>query len=96
MSENPPAKTDRSALQVFLGLLLGILISIGCNLLSILVGMFLKVQSNWLFCLLIAVSLVAAGAIVLRTMGKSSFAVGVLISLSVSLLLVGTCAIAYR
>jgi uncharacterized membrane protein len=96
MSDELSNETGRSALQVFLGFLLGILIAIGCNVFAIFVGLLLRVKSDWFFFLFIAVSLVISAAIALHTLGKSSFATGVLISLSIAFLLDGTCAIAYR
>jgi len=95
MFDNAAQKPTRSALQVFLGVLLGTAISVGCSLLAIFIGIGLKVGRDWMFPLLVAMALVGSGLIALKQVRESSLAVGVVIALSVALLLDGICAAAF-
>jgi len=93
MFEIEPQNTPRPGLQVLLGLLLGMGISLGCLAAAIFVGMALKVGGDWVFELLIAIALIGAGLIALRQVRESSVALGVMIALSIALLLDGACAV---
>jgi hypothetical protein len=87
MLEIQPEKTPRSTLEVVLGFLLGVLISLGCLFLSIFLGLTISPGHSWLFPLLNAVGLVVAGIIALRQMRVSSYALGIVIALSLAFLL---------
>jgi hypothetical protein len=95
MFDIEPEKPPRSNLQVFLGSLLGIAISLGCALVAIFAALLLDFRRDWMFPLLIAIILIVAGLIALRQVRQSSFAVGVVIMLSLALLLDGACAVAF-
>ena len=93
MLEIPPEKTSRSTVEVVLGLLFGILISLGCLFLSIFLGLTISPSHSWLFPLLNGVGLVIAGIIALRQMQESSYALGIVIALSLAFLLNTACAV---
>jgi len=95
MLEIQPEKTPRSTLEVVLGFLLGVLISLGCLFFSISLGMTISPSHSWLFPLLNAVGLAVAGIIALRQMRESSYALGIVIALSLSFLLNTGCAVAF-
>jgi len=95
MFETEPENHKNLTLQVILGSLLGILISIGCFLISVAVGLLLSVKQAWLFPTFIAIALIGVGFIAARYVRESSYAVGIVITLSVALLLDAACAVAY-
>jgi hypothetical protein len=78
---------------VVLGLLLGVLISLGCLFLSIFLGMTISPSHGWLFPLLNAVGLAVAAIVALRQMRESSYALGIVIALSLAFLLNTACAV---
>ncbi len=82
MSEMPE-NSPRSTLRVALGFLLGILVCVGCLFFSILLGAVLGVRHTWMFPVLNAIALFAAGVVALRSVNKSSYPEGVLIAISV-------------
>jgi len=82
-----PESSPRSTLQVALGLLLGILVCVGCWFFSILLGAALGVRHSWMFPVINAIALVASGVVALRNVNKSSYPEGVLIAVSVALIL---------
>ena len=78
---------SRSGLQAALGLLLGVLVCVGCLFFSILLGAALRVGQPWMFPVLNAIALVAPGVVTLRNINKSSYPEGVLIAISVAFIL---------
>jgi|HubBroStandDraft_5_1064220.scaffolds.fasta_scaffold54450_2 hypothetical protein len=78
---------SRSRLQVALGLLLGVLVCVGCLIFSILLGAALGLSHPWTFPALNAITLVASGMVALRNINKSSYSEGVLIAVSVAFIL---------
>jgi hypothetical protein len=95
MLETEPEKEKNHTLEVFLGFLLGILISIGCFLISIAAGILLTVRHAWLFPAFVAITLVGVGIVAVQHARESSYAVGIVITLSLALLLDAACAVAY-
>ena len=94
MIEAEPEKPARSNLQVFLGFLLGVLISLGCLFLTIFLAITLGSNRTWLYPVADAIALIAAGVVALRLARQSSYAVGAVIALSLALLLDAACAAA--
>ncbi len=86
----------RSTLQVVLGFLLGVVIDLVCFFASIMLGFALAVNQAWLFSALNGVGLLLAGMIALRYVRESSYALGVVIALSLGLLLDTACGIFLR
>ncbi|MGA2746013.1 MAG: hypothetical protein ABSE44_15050 [Candidatus Sulfotelmatobacter sp.] len=95
MFDLQPEKTPRSTLEVVLGCLLGVLISLGCLFFSIFLGMNLGQGHRWLFPVLNAAALAVAGIVALRQMRDSSYALGVVIALSLAFLLNTACGVAF-
>jgi hypothetical protein len=93
MLEIEPEKIPRSTLEVVLGFLLGVLVSLGCLFLSIFLGMTISPSHGWLFPLLNAVGLAVAAIVALRQMRESSYALGIVIALSLAFLLNTACAV---
>jgi Na+/melibiose symporter-like transporter len=89
--ENP-----RSNLQVFLGFLLGIVASLGCLFLTIFLAGTFGYKPAWILPAFNAVALILVGVVAMRHMKESSYALGVVIALSVALLLDAACGIAFR
>jgi hypothetical protein len=94
MFENPTESNPRSTIQVLLGILLGILVSLGCLFFSVFLGSALGLRREWMFPVLNALALVASGIIALRQWRESSYAQGILIAVSVALLLDAACGMA--
>jgi hypothetical protein len=88
-----PQNDSRSTLQVFLGFLLGIVADLACFFSSIMLGFALAVQQTWLYSVLNGIALLAAGVVALRYVRESSYALGVVIALSLGLLLDTACGI---
>lgn len=88
-NERPP----RSNLQVLLGFLLGIVLSLLTLVFSIFIGFTIRAAQGWLFLGLDTFLVVLMGIVALRRTRESSYAVGVVIALSLTLLLNGTCAV---
>jgi hypothetical protein len=95
MFETPP-NHQSSTLQIFLGFLLGVVIDLGCFILSIMLGFTLALRQTWLFSAINAFGLMAAGIIALRHVRESSYAQGVVIALSLALLLAAACGVYFR
>ena len=95
MFETPPANTPRTTIQVILGFLFGVLISLGCLFLTIFLGMTISPSRTWLFPMLNAVGLALAGVVAFRQMRESSYALGIVIALSLAFLLNTACGIVY-
>ena len=83
-----------SVLQVLLGFLLGLLIDFGCIVLSILLGLALRVNHTWLFPAFNAMGLIAAAMITIRRVRESGLALGVVIAVALGLLLDAACGVA--
>ena len=83
----------RSTLQVFLGFLLGVVIDLAGLFLSVMLGSALALHQTWLFAVLNAIALLAAGIVALRYVRESSYAQGVVIALSLGLLLDAACGV---
>jgi hypothetical protein len=95
MLEAPPDKPPRTTIQVILGVLFGILISLGCLFLTIFLGMTISPRRTWLFPLLNAAGLALAGIVAFRLRKESSYALGIVIALSLAFLLNTACGVAY-
>jgi len=95
MLENRPEPHPRSAREIFLGFLLGILISVGCLLIAIFLGTSLA-RGAWLFPLINGLALVATGIIALTKIRDSSYALGIVIAIALVFLLNGACAVVLR
>ena len=90
-SENNP----RSTIQVILGFLLGIVIALGSLFFTIFLGSALHLRQQWLFPAFTALGIIAVGIVALRQMRESSYALGVVIALSLALLLDAACGVAF-
>jgi len=95
MFESPPDTSPRTTIQVILGVLFGILISLGCLFLTIFLGMTISPRRGWLFPLLNAAGLALAGIVAFRQRKESSYAFGMVIALALAFLLNTACGIAY-
>ena len=85
----------RSTIQVILGFLLGIVIALGSLFFTIFLGSALHLRQQWLFPALTALGIIAVGIVALRQMRESSYALGVVIALSLALLLDAACGVAF-
>jgi pheromone shutdown protein TraB len=79
-----PESRSRSTRQVALGFLLGMIVSLSCLFISVLLGAALGLNHAWMFPLLNGVALLTAGLVALRRVHSSSYPEGVLIALSVA------------
>ena len=95
MPETEPEKTSRSTLQVILGFLLGVVLSLVWLFVIITLGMTMNFRQQWLFPVLNAVGLIVAGIVALRKMRESSYALGVVIALSLAFILDTACGVLY-
>jgi hypothetical protein len=95
MLETQPEKIHRSTLEVILGFLLGVVLSLGCLFFTIFLGLTINPRHDWLFPLFNAVELFAAGIVAFRQMRDSSYALGVVIALSLAFLLNTACGLVY-
>jgi|HubBroStandDraft_4_1064222.scaffolds.fasta_scaffold52343_3 hypothetical protein len=93
MVDLQPEKTPRSTVEVILGCLLGVLISLGCLFFAIFLGTNLGQGHSWMFPLLNAAALAVAGIIALRQMRESSYALGIVIALSLAFVLNTACGV---
>jgi hypothetical protein len=94
MFETDP-ENPRSNLQVFLGFLLGIVASLGCLFLTIMLAGNMGSGSKWIYPAFNAVALICIGAVALRYIRQSSYAIGAVIALALALLLDAACAVAF-
>jgi len=94
MLDTQPEKPDRSTIQVFLGFLLGIVASLGCLFLAIVLAKTIF-ERNWSYPLFDAIALILVGSIALKNVRESSYALGAVIALSLALLLDGACALVF-
>jgi type III secretory pathway component EscR len=94
MLETPPPNNPRSTTQVILGFLLGVVLSLACLFFSILLGNALGVRQTWMYPALTGVALVASGIVAARMYRESSYALGVLIAVSLGFLLNAICGVA--
>ena len=95
MFDTQPGKPERSNIQVFLGFLLGIVASLGCLFLAIFLGSTVSPGHGWTYPLFDAVAMILIGAIAVKNLRESSYALGAVIALSLALLLDGACALAF-
>jgi uncharacterized membrane protein YccC len=93
MPDSQPEKSARSTVQVVLGFLLGVVITLGCLFFAIFLGSALAMRQQWLYPVIIAIALVLAGIIALRHVRESSYALGVVIALALGLLLDAACGV---
>ncbi len=82
-------------MQLILGVLFGVLISMGCLFLTIFLGMTISPSRTWLFPLLNAAGLAFAGIVAFRQRKESSYALGMVIALSLAFLLNTACGVVY-
>jgi hypothetical protein len=94
MFDTESRQTSRSTIQVFLGFLLGVVACLGCLFLAIFFGSTLGPHSMWIYPVFNAFALIAVGIVALRHARQSSYAMGVVIALSLALLLDAACAVA--
>lgn len=95
MSETDPER-PRSNLQVFLGFLFGVLASLGCLFLTVvLTGNNVGLSHTWIYPAFNAAAMICIGAIALRYVRESSYAFGAVIALALALLLDAACAVAF-
>lgn len=94
MLDEAPQK-PRSNLQIFLGFLLGVVASLGCVFLTVFLAGTLGYKPAWIFPAFNAVALILVGAVALRHVKESSYALGAVIALALALLLDTACGIAF-
>ena len=94
MFEADPEQNRRSGIQVLLGFLLGVVLSMACLFLAIFLGSTTSPSHPWLMPVFNAIGLIGAGIVAWRQIRESSFALGAVIAFSIALLLDGTCAVA--
>lgn len=101
MFETQPEKPSKLNAEVFLGFLFGIVASLGCLFLAIFFGYSTADRSGhgWVFPLITAIALILVGIVPLRKIREPkyypSYALGMVIALSLALLLDGACALAF-
>jgi hypothetical protein len=93
MFETDPEQNKRSGIQVLLGFLLGVVLSMACLFLSIFLGSTTAPSHPWLMPLFNAIGLIGAGVVAWRQVRESSFALGAVIAFAIALLLDGACAV---
>jgi hypothetical protein len=86
MAENSE-QNSRSTMEVILGFLLGVLLSLGCLFLTIFLGITISPAHRWVVPFLNGIGLLGAGIIACRRMRESSYALGMVIALSFAFLL---------
>ena len=82
-------------MEVVLGFLLGILLSLGCLFLTIFLGMTISPAHQWLSSFFNGSGLLGAGIIACRRVRESSYALGVVIALSLAFLINSVWGIVY-
>lgn len=82
-------------MQVILGFLFGVVISLVCLFLAIVLGWNLGAKRGWVFPLLNAIGLIVAGFVALRRMRESSYALGIVIALALAFILNTVCGAFY-
>jgi hypothetical protein len=95
MAEPVPPQSKRSGVQILLGFLLGVVISLGWLFLAIFLGGTISPNHPWIFPMFNAIGLIVAGIVAWRQMRESSFALGAVIAFSIALLLDGACAVIF-
>ena len=83
-----------SVLPILVGFLLGLLIDFGSVVLSIVLGLALRVNHAWLFPAFNALFLIVAAVIAIRRVRESGLALGVVIAAALALLLDAACGVA--
>jgi len=83
-------------MEVLLGFLLGVLLSLGCLFLTIFLGMTISPAHQWVFPVLNGIGLLGAAIVAWRQMRESSYALGIVIALAVAFLLNTACGVMYR
>jgi hypothetical protein len=94
MFETQPEGNPRSTREVILGFLLGVLASLLCLFFCIFLGSTVGGR-GWMFPVINGLALVGVGIIALRKMRESSYALGVLIAISLTFLLNAACGVAF-
>jgi hypothetical protein len=97
----PDEGQEISAGSVFLGFVIGMVLSLVLSGLGIVGGMMLGAGLNtphrqWVFPLVNAVLIVGAGAVALRSFQSSGIARGIVIALAMAFVLNGVCGLAVR
>ena len=95
MLETQPDRTHRSTVQVLLGFLLGVAFSLGFLIFAIFLGMTFGSRHAWLLPVLNGVGLMVAGIIALRHLRESSYALGMVIALSLAFVLNTACGVLF-
>jgi hypothetical protein len=86
------ASPVRSNLQVLLGFLFGIVASLACLFFAIILAATLGIRHRGIYALFEAIGLIVLGIVAFRNVRQSSYAVGLLVAVSLSLLLDGVAA----
>jgi hypothetical protein len=84
-----------STQKVVLGFLLGLILSVGCFVITVFVGMSLGSRHNWVFPLLNAIALILVGLYTVRKYHESGVARGTVIALSLVFLVNAICGIGW-
>ena len=95
MYETEPQKAPRSRVPVLLGFLLGVVAGLATLIVSIFFTFTFQVHEKWLLPALNAAVLIGIGIVASRHARESSYALGMVIALSIALLLDAAYAVAF-
>jgi hypothetical protein len=90
MPDNP----EITGASVFVGILVGAVMSVACLILAIFIGSLMRTQLNWLYPALNGVLLLVAGGVAFRSYRNSGIARGVVIVVALAFALNGLCGVA--
>ena len=91
-----PDERVHSTQKVALGFLLGLILSAGCFVIAVVLGMSLGSRHNWVFPLLNAIALILVGLHAVRKYHESGIARGTVIAVSLVFLVNAICGIGWR
>jgi hypothetical protein len=90
-----PDESGHTTQKVALGFLLGLILSVVCFVIAVVVGMNLRARHDWVFPLLNAIALVVVSLFALRKYNESGIARGAVIALCLVFLVNAICGIVY-
>jgi hypothetical protein len=91
-----PDESVHSTQKVALGFVLGLILSAGCFMVAVVVGVALKSSKSWTFPLFNAIALILVSLYALRKYRESGVARGAVIALSLVFLVNAICGIWLR
>jgi hypothetical protein len=90
-----PDESGHSTQKVALGFLLGLILSAGCFVIAVVVGMSLGSRHNWVFPLLNAIALILVSLYAVSKYHESGIARGTVIAFSLVFLINAICGIGW-